>query len=68
MGKAIFLAVANQGSQLATRSNINRLLNIYSAVASIPILGAAGVVLKLLVGVLKVLAQIALRLPSIEVL
>jgi hypothetical protein len=68
VGKAIYVAGANQGSQLATRANLNRLLNIYSAVASIPILGAAGVALKVVVGFLKVLAQVATRLPSIEAL
>jgi hypothetical protein len=68
VGKAVFVAAANQGSQLARLANLNRLLNIYSAVASIPILGAAGVVLKVVVGVLKVLAQVATRLPSIEAL
>jgi hypothetical protein len=68
VGKTVYVAGANQGSPLATLSNINRLLNIYSAVSSIPILGAPGVVLKVVVGVLKVFAQVATRLPSIEAL
>ena len=68
VGKAIFIAGANQGSQLATISNLNRLLNIYAAVGSLPILGAAGVVLNVIVGILKVVAQIGTQLPSIVAL
>ena len=68
VGKAIFVAGATQGSQLATESHLNRLLNIYSAIGSIPILGSAGVVLTVIVGVLKVLAHGATRLPSIQAL
>jgi hypothetical protein len=68
VGKAIFVAGACQGSQLATLNNVNRLLNIYSAVASFSLLGGAGVLLKVIVGVLRVLAHGATRLPSIEAL
>lgn len=68
VGKAVFVAAANQGSQLATPSNINRLLNIYSAVGSIPALGQAGVVLKVVVGLLKVLVHRLADLPSIVAL
>jgi hypothetical protein len=68
VGKAIFVAGACQGSQLASLSRVNRLLNVYSAIGSIPILGSAGVVLKAIVGVLRVLAQGAARLPSLEAL
>jgi len=68
VGKAVFIAGANQGSQLAMLPNLNCLLNIYAAVGSIPILGAVGVVLKVIVGLLKVLAQVATRLPSIAAL
>ncbi len=68
VGKAVFIAGANQGSQLATLSNINRLLNIYAAAASLPILGAAGVVLKVVVGVVKVIAQVGSDLPSFAAL
>lgn len=68
VGKAIFIAGACQGSQLATLSNLNRLLNIYSAIASFPILGGAGVPLTVIVGVLRVLAHGVTSLPSIEAL
>jgi pimeloyl-ACP methyl ester carboxylesterase len=68
VGKAIFVAGACQGSQLATLNNVNRLLNIYAAVASFPFLGGVGVALKVIVGVLRVLAHGATRLPSIEAL
>jgi hypothetical protein len=68
VGKAIFIAGATQGSQLASEAHLNRLLNIYSAVGSIPALGAAGVVLSVIVGFLKVLAHGATRLPSIQAL
>ncbi|MFZ1546223.1 MAG: hypothetical protein WAT12_03875 [Candidatus Nitrotoga sp.] len=68
VGKAIFIAGACQGSQLATLNNLNRLLNIYSAIASFPLLGGAGVPLTVIVGVLRVLAHGATRLPSIEAL
>lgn len=65
VGTAIFVAGANQGSQLARFENLNRLLNIYSAVGSIPLLGGAGVLLKVVVGVLRVFAHGALKLPSV---
>jgi hypothetical protein len=65
VGTAIFVAGANQGSQLARYENLNRLLNIYSAIGSIPILGGAGVLLKVIVGVVKALAHGALKIPSI---
>ncbi len=65
VGNAIFVAGANQGSQLARFENINRLLNIYSAIGSIPILGSAGVVLNVIVGLLRVLAHGAVKLPSV---
>ncbi|MFL6246077.1 MAG: hypothetical protein ACJ74H_08640, partial [Thermoanaerobaculia bacterium] len=68
VGKAVFVAGACQGSQLATVNNINRLLNIYSAIASFPFLGGVGVALKVVVGTLKVLAHGVSRLPSIEAL
>lgn len=68
VGKAIFVAGANQGSQLGSLRHLNRLLNIYSAVGSIPALGAAGVVLKVIVGVLRVLAHGVTNLPSVEAL
>jgi len=68
VGKAIFVAGANQGSALGNFRNLNRLLNIYSAVGSIPILGAAGVVLKVIVGLLRVFAHVGTNLPSIEAL
>jgi hypothetical protein len=68
VGKVIFVAGANQGSQLANFKNINRLLNIYSAVGSIPALGAAGVLLRVIVGLLRVLAHGVVGLPSIEAL
>lgn len=68
VGKAIFVAGACQGSQLASLARINRLLNIYSAIGSVPVLGSAGVVLSVIVGVLRVLAQGATRLPSLEAL
>lgn len=68
VGKSIFVAGACQGSQLANLANINRLLNIYSAIGSLPILGSAGVVLKVIVGILRVLAHGAVQLPSIEAL
>jgi len=68
VGKAIFVAGACQGSQLASIANINRLLNIYSAIGSIPVLGSAGVVLKVIVGVLRVLAHGAAQLPSLDAL
>jgi len=68
VGKAIFVAGACQGSQLANLTNVNRLLNVYSAIGSIPLLGSVGVVLNVLVGVLRVLAQGATRLPSLEAL
>jgi hypothetical protein len=68
VGSAIFVAGANQGSQLARFENLNRLLNIYSAVASIPLLGAAGVALGIIVGLLKVLAHGAVKLPSVVAL
>ncbi len=65
VGTAIFVAGANQGSQLARFENVNRLLNIYSAIGSIPLLGQAGVVLRVIVGLLRVLAHGAVKLPSI---
>ena len=65
VGTAIFVAGANQGSQLARFENLNRLLNIYSAIGSIPLLGQAGVVLSVIIGLLRVLAHGALKLPSI---
>jgi hypothetical protein len=68
VGKAIFVAGACQGSQLANIASLNRLLNVYSAIGSIPLLGSAGVVLSVIVGVLRVLAQGATRLPSLEAL
>jgi hypothetical protein len=68
VGKAIFIAGATQGSQLASEAHINRLLNIYSAVGSIRILGSAGVVLSVIVGLLKVFAHGAARMPSIKAL
>jgi hypothetical protein len=68
VGRAIFIAGATQGSQLASEAHLNRLLNIYSAVGSIPALGAAGVVLNVIVGLLKVLSHGATRLPSIQAL
>jgi hypothetical protein len=68
VGKAIFVAGANQGSQLGSFRNLNRLLNVYSAVGSIPVLGAAGVLLKVVVGLLRVLAHGAVNLPSVEAL
>jgi hypothetical protein len=68
VGKAIFVAGACQGSQLVNFANINRLLNVYSAIGSLPILGSAGVVLQVIVGVLRVLAHGISRLPSLEAL
>ncbi|MEA2337258.1 MAG: hypothetical protein QOE82_1265 [Thermoanaerobaculia bacterium] len=68
VGKAIFIAGATQGSQLASETHLNRLLNIYSAIGSLPILGGAGVVLNVIVGLLKVIAHGATRLPSIQAL
>ena len=68
VGKAIFVAGANQGSQLASTAHINRLLNIYSAIGSIPLLGSVGVALKVVVGVLKVLAHGVTKIPSIQAL
>ncbi|HEX4959709.1 MAG TPA: hypothetical protein VF173_02635 [Thermoanaerobaculia bacterium] len=68
VGKAVFVAGACQGSQLANFASINRLLNVYSAIGSIPALGSAGVVLNVIVGVLRVLAHGATRLPSLEAL
>ena len=68
VGKAVFVAGANQGSPLASLAHINRFLNIYAAIGSIPILGSVGVALKVVVGVLKVLAHGVTRLPSIEAL
>ncbi len=68
VGKAIFVAGGCQGSQLVNFANINRLLNIYSAVGSIPLLGSAGVVLNVIVGFLRVLAHGVTGLPSFEAL
>jgi len=68
VGKAIFVAGANQGSPLATLHNLNRLLNVYSAIASFPLLGGAGIALKVIVGVLRLLAHGATMLPSVEAL
>jgi hypothetical protein len=68
VGKAIFVAGACQGSQLAEVKNVTRLLNVYSAFGSIPALGAVGVALKVLAGVLKVVAHGAVHLPSIAAL
>jgi hypothetical protein len=68
VGKAIFVAGGCQGSQLVNFANINRLLNIYSAVGSIPLLGSAGVVLNVIVGFLRVLAHGVTSLPSFEAL
>jgi len=68
VGTNVFVAGACQGSQLATLHNVNRLLNLYSAIASFPFLGGAGVVLKIIVGVLKVLAHGVARLDSIQAL
>jgi hypothetical protein len=65
VGTAIFVAGANQGSQLVRFENLNRLLNIYSAIGSIPLLGKAGVVLRVVVGLLRVLAHGAVKIPSI---
>ena len=68
VGKLIFVAGANQGSQLARFENLNRLLNVYSAAASVPILGGAGIALNVIVGLLRVLAHGAVKLPSIQAL
>jgi hypothetical protein len=68
VGTALFVAGANQGSQLATFQHINDLLNVYSAVASIPVLGSVGVALGIIVGVLKVLAHGASIIPAVKAL
>ena len=68
VGTGLFVASANQGSQLATYSHIADLLNVYSAIASLPILGSIGVELKVVLGLLKVLAHAAANLPSVKAL
>ena len=53
VGTALFVAGANQGSQLASFRHINDLLNVYSAIASIPVLGSFGVALNVVSAFLK---------------
>ena len=64
----LFVAGANHGSQLASFRHVNDLLNVYSAIASIPLLGSIGVALGVVVGVLKVLAHGASMLPAVKAL
>ena len=68
VGTALFVASANQGSQLATYSHVEELLNVYSAIASLPMLGSFGVDLSVVIGLLKVLAHAAAKLPSVKAL
>ena len=68
VGTGLFVAGANQGSQLATYRHVNDLLNIYSAIASIPALGSVGIALGVLVGLLKVLAHAASIIPAVKAL
>jgi len=67
-GTALFVAGANQGSQLASFEHVNTLLNVYSAIASVPFLGHAGAFLDLIVGVLRVLAHGVSTIPSVAAL
>jgi hypothetical protein len=67
-GTVLHVAGANQGSQLATFSHVNDLLNVFSAFASLPELGQAGVDLGVVLGLLKVLAHVAANLPSVKAL
>jgi hypothetical protein len=64
VGSAMFVAGANQGSQLASFTHLNTLLNVYSAIGSI----LPGIALKVIVGVLRVLAHGVTTLPSVEAL
>ncbi len=64
VGSAMFVAGANQGSQLASFSHLNTLLNVYSAIGSV----LPGIALDVIVGVLRVLAHGITTLPSVEAL
>lgn len=64
VGSAMFVAGANQGSQLASFEHVNTLLNIYSAIGNV----FGSVALDVVFAVLRVLAHGASKLPSVEAL
>lgn len=61
---AVFVAGANQGSDLASYNNWTGMFNVFSAFASL----AGGISLGLIVGVLKAVAHCAMALPSVKAL
>lgn len=64
VGSAMFVAGANQGSQLASFEHVNTLLNVYSAIGQL----FGSVALEVVFAVLRVLAHGASKLPSVEAL
>lgn len=64
VGSAMFVAGANQGSQLANYEHVNTLLNVYSAISRV----FGSVALEVVFAVLRVLAHGASTLPSIHAL
>lgn len=64
VGSAMFVAGANQGSQLASFEHVNTLLNVYSAINHF----FGGIALEIVFAVLRVLAHGASTLPSVEAL
>lgn len=64
VGSAMFVAGANQGSQLASFEHVNTLLNVYSAIGKL----FGSVALDVVFAVLRVLAHGASTLPSVQAL
>jgi hypothetical protein len=66
VGTGMFVAGANHGSQLASFQHVNTLLNVYSAIGSLAALGGLGIAAEVIVGLLKVFAHGAARMPSVH--
>jgi hypothetical protein len=64
VGNALFVAGANQGSQLASFEHVNTLLNVYAAIGHV----FPGLALDVIFAVLRILAHGASTLPSVEAL
>jgi hypothetical protein len=62
VGKVFFVAGAHRGSALARRTNVDKLLNVFSLAS---MAGGEGVILSVVIGVLKVLAHAVTDLPGI---
>lgn len=64
VGTAVFVAAANQGSQLADPDDIRNFLNVAAMLAS----GSAGMALDVVIGLAKYVVSAGFALPSIEAL